>query len=431
MNHVLDKNWLFEWTFKTRQKTLNAHKIHRYPATFIPELVQKIITTFSEKEDTVLDIFSGSGTALLESMALERQSIGIEMNPLGVMIAEVKTTYIEESKIGEISIDWQKNFLNNNYEPLDFHNMDVWYSPKTLKVLADLIGATNAIKMPQTRKLILVSISEILREISYCNHGGFKLHRSKDKLQKGMHLTKLQLLDKLMPVINRNIRAVVELEALDKNYTPKIIFSDSRVQQSKITPSSVDLILTSPPYGDSRTTVAYGQFSALSSQILGLKSLTNTPIRQLDNLLLGGSTKDINLSNVTFNSLTLNNIYELFSNRAKLADNSKEKEKIYKRLKDILSFYMDLEECIKQGASYLKQGGFFVLVTGSRIVHNTKLHTDIIIAELAINYNLKLKNIYYRDIHNKRMPSKVSATNIKGEKSPTMTEESIIILQKN
>lgn len=34
-----------------------------------------------------------------------------------------------------------------------------------------------------------------------------------------------------------------------------------------------DLMITSPPYGDSRTTVAYGQFSRLSLQWLDLENI--------------------------------------------------------------------------------------------------------------------------------------------------------------
>lgn len=60
----LDLDWLMEWTFKERREPLTAHKIHRYPAVFVPELAEKIITMFSKEGDTVLDIFSGSGTTL-------------------------------------------------------------------------------------------------------------------------------------------------------------------------------------------------------------------------------------------------------------------------------------------------------------------------------------------------------------------------------
>ncbi|WP_264810798.1 hypothetical protein, partial [Acetobacter orleanensis] len=101
-----------------------------------------------------------------------------------------------------------------------------------------------------------------------------------------------------------------------------------------------------------------------------------------------------------------------------------------KRLSDIVCFYYDLFMCLKNSHKYLKKDKFFVLVTASRIVHDIKLHTDIIISELANSIGFKLKNIHYRDIPNKRMPSQVSATNIKGEVTPTMTNESIIILKK-
>jgi len=60
-----------------------------------------------------------------------------------------------------------------------------------------------------------------------------------------------------------------------------------------------------------------------------------------------------------------------------------------------------------------------------------KLHTDLIISELGELYNLKLSAIFYRNIESKRMPPKVSATNIVGEHAPTMTKESIIVLKKS
>ena len=113
-----------------------------------------------------------------------------------------------------------------------------------------------------------------------------------------------------------------------------------------------------------------------------------------------------------------------------MSGDSKSQKRSLDRLKDIISFYNDLDKCIENASVYLKKNGFFVLVTASRIVHETKLHTDIIVSELARNYGFKLKNIYYREIHNKRMPKKVSATNIAGETTLTMTEESIIVLQK-
>jgi len=96
-----------------------------------------------------------------------------------------------------------------------------------------------------------------------------------------------------------------------------------------------------------------------------------------------------------------------------------------------LSFYIDLEKTIIQGSKYLKSDKHFILITGSRIVKGIKLNTDLIVSELGENYGLLLDGILYRKtIPNKRMPHKVSATNVVGEKTPTMSKESIIILRK-
>ena len=44
---------------------------------------------------------------------------------------------------------------------------------------------------------------------------------------------------------------------------------------------------------------------------------------------------------------------------------------------------------------------------------------------------LKLENIFVRDILNKVMPSQNSPTNIIGEKSNTMSNEYIVVFNKN
>jgi len=63
---------------------------------------------------------------------------------------------------------------------------------------------------------------------------------------------------------------------------------DSSKSVEKIDKDSIDIIVTSPPYGDSRTTVAYGQFSRLSNQWLDFENAS-----QVDNQLMGGQAKSI------------------------------------------------------------------------------------------------------------------------------------------
>jgi len=48
--------------------------------------------------------------------------------------------------------------------------------------------------------------------------------------------------------------------------------SINAIPKSILPDESVDIVITSPPYGDSRTTVAYGQYSRFSLEWLGLKN---------------------------------------------------------------------------------------------------------------------------------------------------------------
>ena len=61
--------------------------------------------------------------------------------------------------------------------------------------------------------------------------------------------------------------------------------------KSHFSGSSVDLVVTSPPYGDSVTTVAYSQFSWLSNVWLGLDKSSSS---KLDSDLMGGRKTSVN-----------------------------------------------------------------------------------------------------------------------------------------
>ena len=93
-----DKAWAFDKI--GRSATLYAtHGYHRYPAKFIPQIVQKIINRYSEEKDVVLDPFGGCGTTLVEARLQKRNSIGVDVNDVAVIISKAKTKEIIASKI--------------------------------------------------------------------------------------------------------------------------------------------------------------------------------------------------------------------------------------------------------------------------------------------------------------------------------------------
>lgn len=423
------KDWIDEWTFKNCRTDMYTHKIHRYPAMFIPQVIRKLILEYSAENDNVLDIFNGSGSTMVECILTGRNGYGIELNPLANMITRVKTFAYN---INELNTYFEKilnEFYNHkSYNIVNFKNIEFWYSKNNIAYISCLLDLINKIDKQIIREFYLIMLSDLLRELSYCNHSGFKMHRDIKKLNNDISME--EFMKRYTFKVLSGIKSVEKLQYASKNRnsTINIIEGDTRIVQP-VDENSIDLILTSPPYGDSRTTVAYGQFSRLSMQWFGLKPVIGNELN-LDNFLLGGKKEKVeDYEEIVCKSATLHSIYEVFLYKSTV--NKDEAKKYIDRLRDILAFYNDLDLVIKNASRYLKNNKYCIFVTGSRIVKNVKLHTDIIISELASHYGFELKSIMYRDIDSKRIPSKVSASNIKGDTASTMTKESIVILKLN
>jgi hypothetical protein len=196
-----------------------------------------------------------------------------------------------------------------------------------------------------------------------------------------------------------------------------VVLSENTTELKGVVDGSVDLMITSPPYGDSRTTVAYGEFSKLSLQWLDLENLTEKEISNMDRRLMGGS-KFRNGFEYTLDSPTLRQSLDAI------------KKSDIERAGDVYSFYRDLDLAFSAIAKKMKKGGYQFWVVGNRTVKLEKLHTDQILIELSAKYGLVHIHSIDRNIPNKVMPSLNSPTNETGKKVTTMTDEHIVIFRK-
>jgi DNA modification methylase len=407
--------WYSEWDFKNYNPNIFSHGFHQYPAKFIPQLARKILRVFTDESSVVLDNFSGSGTTLIECLLLNRKKvIGIELNPFACFMEKVKTTLINPKILLDSFYEIEFTYLSNSLDivPDNFFNIDFWFKSEVKHELSKIKSIINGFSRVDIKDFFLLCLSEVIRRVSFTNHGGFKLHRDKNKLLKDFNPN---VFEEFKKVANRNIKLMNQFYEKAKNNKTevKIIYGDSRLKQN-IDDNSVDFILTSPPYGDSRTTVAYGQFSRLSWQWIK----NDSKIYSLDEELLGGK------NNIDFNHEILDYSFTLKKQIKQI------KSICLKRAKDVLSFYIDLYKTLENAYYYLKHDKYFVLVTGNRTVKNIFLRTDLIISELSGKIGFKTEKILYRNIINKRMPNKNSPTNEKGKLQNTMLKENIIFLRK-
>ncbi|MBA7674091.1 hypothetical protein ES703_82298 [subsurface metagenome] len=397
-----------DWDFKGENTKEYTHGFHTYPAMMIPQIARKLIKLYGKNAKTLLDPFCGSGTSLVEASLNPKikEVYGFDLNPLAILIAKVKTTKLRPSKLKEAL-----NFIFDNVgtaETFWTSNLNYWFKPEVVEKLEMLKAGINKIKDKKIRNFFRVIFSETIRKVSNTRNSEFKLYRMPEHKLKEFNPKVIEEFDK---IALKSIRGMEDY--VKKKQDTKIITKICNgVEKLPLKDGSVDIIVTSPPYGDSRTTVAYGQFSRLGLQGLGFEDVNG-----LDNELLGGiASKELNIK---IKSHTLKKIIKKIAKK----DN--------KRAKEVLSFYEDFDKCVINLNRVMAKRGFVCFVVGNRTVKGINIPTDKIMIEMFKEKG-KYKHIktYCRTIPNKRMPKVTSPTNIKGKTSPTISKESIFILQK-
>ncbi len=383
--------------------------LHKYPASMLPQIGIELFKELNIKSGIMLDPYCGSGSSF--AVGIDRgikDMYGFDINPLAVLISQAKFTKVDietllktkqvlRSNIYEFIKD-EKNLMNTKLP--QFKNVGFWYSRDALLYLTILYYYISEIKDENIKRLFLVPFSETSRDCSYTRNSEFKLFRIKEE-------DILAFNPDVLGVYFQKLNKVLD------NYTfyyyPKLQDSNVNISFKKFPKNDnfFDIVLTSPPYGDSRTTVAYGQFSHFGNEWMGVDA------RQIDNQLMGGKTVKENYKK----GIISENINLII----------KEDKK---RALEVSSFFFDLEKSIIDIAKSVKIGGKIIYIVGNRTVKGVQLPTDQFIAEKFEENNFKHIITHERVISNKVMPSKNSPTNIKGSLQTTMINEYIVICEK-
>jgi len=376
--------------------------IHSYPAMFHPRMVEKLIIQFSKENDQILDPFSGSGVSAVMASVNNRKFVGYDINPLAILISKARTTPLDKDKLEYSFNKLLEYFEHENTVQPNFMNIDFWFSKIRINDITKLFASINRLDNDSEKQFFKVCLSETIRTVSRTKPNEFKLVRRKKPCSK----TTISMFKKY---VNKNIELLANYYSKYQiKYKPTIELRNILLSGVDIDDNSVSLLITSPPYGDSQTTVAYGQFSRLSLQWLGLPY-------DVDKISLGAKPK--NISNIIPSESFYDIIGSIFNQDKK-------------RAMHVYSFYYELYFCIKQLIDKVKKNGNIIFVVGNRTVKGIQLPTDIICSEMFESLGCKHIETRERLIGNKRMPTMNSPSNIRGKKSETMRYEYIVICRR-
>lgn len=408
-----------DWDFRGADTKRLTHGLHPYPAMMIPQIAERLIGRYGAGAKKLFDPYCGTGSSLLEANIRGIDAVGTDLNPLARMIARAKTARLDCQKtdlyLRHINERLFKARMNGDDAPAppppSIKNIDFWFSKKVQRELAVARAIIFDVADDDVRRFLLVGFGETARECSYTRNGEFKLYRMK---AAQMEKFAPDVFGVLMAKLTRNLKAMKEYVASVKNAGQTQVFDFNTVDgipADILEPKSVDIVVTSPPYGDSRTTVAYGQFSRMANEWLGYQDAAG-----VDGKLMGGKT------------VKQNDSASLGCGRLDDAVGRVEQQNAA-RAREIKSFYCDYRNSIAHVAAAIKPGGFACYVVGNRKSKGVVLPTDAATRAYFKENGYQVAGVFTRNIPNKRMPAKNSPSNVAGDCDATMTQEHIIVMK--
>ncbi len=256
-----------------------THGIHEYRGKFFPQLVRSLINVSGAKSNgLVADPMSGSGTTTVEALLAGYRTIGLDMNPLSVFIANVKCELLSADVTALVSGYRQiraqltgpiskKNTLIAYLKSLpreDQEYLQGWFAEGVLADLDLVSQCIQRIKYQPARNLFRVALSNILRRVSLQKEDDLRVRR---KVRQNVPINaKQEFLDEL----ERSIRAVTAFlyqNGRVRKGSFEIVQGDARHCVSVWPKNAVDVVITSPPYA---TALPYLDTDRLSLCYLGL-----------------------------------------------------------------------------------------------------------------------------------------------------------------
>ncbi len=367
-----------------------THGIHEYRGKFFPQLVRALMNIAELKSDSlVLDPMCGSGTTLVEACLSERPCLGFDLNPLSVFLSDVKCAaltleadqLVEAYQLLERSLSQPsrgKFHTRARFNASDQAYLARWFDRQVLGEAERVKCAIHSLENSIIRNFYLVSLSNILRSVSFQKLDDLRVRRELTEHEEGVTV-KAFLAEALRAT------KIVAAHLADQGPIIEGMYSVQQADARRLAEmvpglaGQVDAIITSPPYA---TALPYIDTDRLSLIYLGL--LPRADHRALESEMIGNREISVNTRKRYWETYTSQKdaLPQRTCDTIDLIDElNRNSDAGFRRLNlaALLSkYFLDMRQTLRQLHVLLKPKGVAFLVVGnnSTIAGGQAVHID-------------------------------------------------------
>ncbi len=368
----------------------------KYKEGFSTALVRQLIK--SGKGTQVLDPFSGIGTTALTAMGMGLQGTGIEILPLGNMVAHAVSYAANGLSVQEFCCVSQALL-----HAITHHDYDDQYALKHVRITKEAFPYRTGCEIAKARKFIAqvadpglsmmlnLACLSVLEDVSYTRKDGQFLRwdpRSgrtvSTKLDKGQ-------VPSLSAALTVRLRQITQdLPLLKKAYAgpkPTLIAGSSLTELQNLNEGQFDCVVTSPPYANRYD---YTRTYALELVYLGYNDLQIKNLRQaLLSATVENRSKKASLRATYQNAQDLEHAFHMVDEQAALQEvlsvlRNHASELSNRNVVSLLeNYFTEMAVIVKELGRVVRAGGNVFMVNDNVQYHGEEVPVDLILSDFA------------------------------------------------
>jgi len=385
----------------------NFHEWYRFVLSYPPHLVRDYIRNFQLGEESIiLDPFCGTGTTLVEAKLNYIKAIGLEANPFPCFASVVKTDWnINPNNLEEIATqiaeDTYSKLISQGIDDRAMtseHDINLY----TLDENAMRMLIKNSISpLPLHKTLVLLERINLYEDTpfhKYCILAlGNALVSNIGNLRFGPEVG-VGKIKKDVPVVALWIEEIKKMLrdlklTYGKKYPQTVVFlSDARELSRSVKTTSIDAIITSPPYPNEKD---YTRTTRLESVILGFYK-DKAHLREFKKTFLRSNTRGVYKSDRDDEWVAdideIQRIAEAIETRRIELGKTSGFEKLYSRVTKL--YFGGMARHFSDLTKVLKPGAKLAYVVGDQASYlQIMIRTGSILAEIAERLGYRVERI--------------------------------------